>query len=44
MEVVQDYKVYKTCTDVLMLVNLPGTLQDLLKTDCKTRHKDPIYD
>jgi len=40
MEVVQVYKVYKSCTDVLRLVNLSGTLQDLLKTDCKIRHKD----
>jgi hypothetical protein len=40
MAFVRDYKVYKTCTDVLILVNLPGTLQDLLlKTNCKTRHK-----
>jgi hypothetical protein len=40
MEVVQDYKVYKTNTDVLMSANLPATLQDLLlKTNCKTGHK-----
>ena len=40
MKVVQDYNFYKSCTDLLILVNLPGTLQDLLlKTNCKTRYK-----
>jgi len=44
MEVLQVYKVYKSSTDVLILVNLYGILQDLLKTYCKIRHKTPIYD
>ena len=41
MEVVKVCKVYKTCSDVVMFVNLPGILKDfLLQTNCKTKPKD----